>query len=203
MQYIGGLKEWWCILGRIYSTIEVRGIEWLFDLVVFFLMILTPSLPIQSLLWGRGLNVSARFAEWYTAIIFVLMCLLLWSHFSLSPWALPAGYLLATTLIVLFNVTFLPKLSFIGPSVSPERSLLLFIFNLAQTVVAFAVFYRWSLNKPPGVALFKSLLVLGTVGYPTEEGAQLIVALQIITDILLLAVFLAFFVGKLGSRKAE
>lgn len=199
MHYIRGLKEWSYTLGRIYSTIEVRGIEWLFDLVVFFLMILTPSLHVQSLLWGRGLNVSARFAEWYTATVFVLLWLLLWSNFSSSSWVLLAGYLLATTLIVLFNVTFLPKLSFIGPSVSAERSLLLFIFNLAQTVVTFAIFYRWSLNEAPSDALFKSLLVLGTVGYPTEKGARLIVGSQIMTDILLLAVFLAFFVGKLGS----
>jgi hypothetical protein len=201
MQYIGGLKEWCCTLGRIYSTNEVRGIEWLFDLVVFFLMILTPSLHIQSLLWGRGLNVSARFAEWYTATVFVLMCFLLWPHSFFS--AMLASYVLATTLIVLFNVTFLPKLSFIGPSISAERSLLLFIFNVAQTALAFAILYRWSLNLPPGDALFRSLQVLGTVSFPHEPDAQVIVESQIVTDILLLAVFLAFFVGKLGSRESE
>jgi hypothetical protein len=204
MPYISGIREWACTLRKICLTSEVRGIEWLFDLVIFFLMIMTPSLHAQSLFWGRRCDVSGRFAEWYSTTVFVLMCLLLWSHLSLSPWcAVLAGYLLATTLTVLFNVTFLPKLSFIGPSASNERSLLLFIFNLAQTAVAFAILYRWSLNRPPGDALFKSLLVLGTVSYPTEQSARVFVELQIVTDFLLLAVFLAFFVGRLGSRAEE
>jgi hypothetical protein len=199
MRYISGIKEWICTLRRISSTSEARGIERLFDLVIFFLMIVTPSQHIQSLFWGRRCNVSERFAECYTTAVFVLMCFLLWSH-PLSYWsAVLAGYLLATTLIVLFNVSFLPKLSFIGSSASAERSLLLFIFNLAQTAVAFAILYRWSLNLPPGDALFKSLLVLGTVSYPTQPAARVIVESQIVTDLLLLAVFLAFFVGKLGS----
>ena len=112
-----------------------------------------------------------------------------------------AWYLLASTVVVLFNVLFLTKLSFIGPVASNERTLLLFLLNIVQVVLAFAILYRLTLpnlNLNPWKALFKSLLVFGTIGYP--EGAELIVGIQIATDFVLLAVFLAFFVGRLGNK---
>src|SRR6516162_434880 len=84
---------------------------------------------------------------------------------------------------------------------SNERTLLLFLLNIVQVVLAFAILYRLTLpnlNLNPWKALFKSLLVFGTIGYP--EGAELIVGIQIATDFVLLAVFLAFFVGRLGNK---
>ena len=108
-----------------------------------------------------------------------------------------ACYLLASTAVVLFNVLFLTKLSFIGPVASYERTLLLFLVNIVQVVLAFAILYRLTLpNLNPWKALFKSLLVFGTIGYP--ERAEPIVGIQIATDFVLLAVFLAFVVGRLG-----
>jgi hypothetical protein len=65
-----------------------------------------------------------------------------------------------------------------------------------QVVLTFAIFYRCKLSISVGEALFKTLLVFGTIGYP--EGAETIVGFQIATNFLLLAVFLAFFVGNLG-----
>jgi predicted branched-subunit amino acid permease len=66
-------------------------------------------------------------------------------------------------------------------------------------VLSFAIFYRLQLpHLPAPDALFKTLLVFGTIGYPL--GAEVIVALQIAIDFLLLAVFLAVFVGGLGIR---
>ena len=109
-----------------------------------------------------------------------------------------ACYLPASTIVVLFNVLFLTKLSFIGPVASYERTLLLFLVNIVQVVLAFAILYRLTLpNLNAWKALFKSLLVFGTIGYP--EGAEPIVGIQIATDFVLLAVFLAFFVGRLGK----
>ena len=110
--------------------------------------------------------------------------------------AILAGVLLATNIIILLNVLFLTKLSFIGPPASDERSLLLFFLNVIQAVLTFAILYHCKLSISVGQALFKTLLVFGTIGYPV--GAEKIVGFQIATDFLLLAVFLAFFVGNLG-----
>jgi hypothetical protein len=48
-------------------------------------------------------------------------------------------------------------------------------------------------------ALFNSLLVFGTIGYPKK--AQVIVGAQIVIDFALLAIFLARFVGRLGEAR--
>jgi hypothetical protein len=50
-------------------------------------------------------------------------------------------------------------------------------------------------------ALFQTLLLFGTVDYPRETRA--IVEIQIVIDFLLFAVFLAFFVGNLGSGRSD
>jgi hypothetical protein len=111
---------------------------------------------------------------------------------------LVADYLLASTIVVLLNVLFLSKLSFIGPPASNERTLLLFMFNVAQVVVIFAIFYRLKLPFLSACdALLKALLVFGTISYPRE--AEGIAGVQIVIDLVLLAVFLAFFVGRLGT----
>ncbi len=49
----------------------------------------------------------------------------------------------------------------------------------------------------PFDALVETLLVFGTVGYPKE--ARAIAGFQIAIDFMLLAVFLAHFVGRLGE----
>jgi hypothetical protein len=73
------------------------------------------------------------------------------------------------------------------------------MLNIAQVVLAFAIFYRLQLpDLPAGNALFEALLVFGTISHP--KGADAIAGLQIVIDFVLLAVFLAFFVGKLGTR---
>ena len=106
-------------------------------------------------------------------------------------------YFLSATIIILLNVTFLTKL--FGPVVSNERTLLLFGFNVAQAILTFAIWYRFVLDLGAGRALFEALLVFGTIGYP--EGADTIVSIQIATDFMLVAVFLAVFVGNLGRPK--
>ena len=97
------------------------------------------------------------------------------------------------------RVLFLKKL--LGPPASDERSLLLFFLNVIQVVLSFAIFYRCKLSISVGKALFKTLLVFGTIG--SVDGAETIVGFQIATDFLLLAVFLAFFVGNLGRGRSD
>lgn len=72
------------------------------------------------------------------------------------------------------------------------------MFNATQVVLIFAIFYHWKLSKPIGEALFETLLVFGMIGYPS--GTKIIVGIQIGIEFLLLAVFLAFFVGNLQNK---
>jgi len=199
MRFMDGLEEWRSDLKEIYSTKEVCGFEKAFDLVIFALMIATISQLLQFLLWGRRDRAPGWFIDAYVFVaIVVLICFLVWSDSFPRVSCFVAWYLLASTVIVLFNVLFLTKLSFIGPVASYERSLLLFLMNIVQAVLAFAIFYRLTLpNLNAWKALFTSLLVFGTIGYP--KGAEPIVGIQIATDFILLGVFLAFVVGRLGK----
>jgi hypothetical protein len=203
MRLIGGLTEWRSDLGKIYATAEVRGFEKYFDLAIFALTILIPSQILQIWFWGRRDRVPAWFAEVYVGAATILLLGLLWWS-DVVPWvsAAVAFYLLANIIIVLLNVLFLTKLTFIGGVASKERTLLLFMFNVVQVVLIFAIFYRLQLpHLSARDALFKTLLVFGTIGYPS--GAEAIVGLQIAIDFLLLAVFLAVFVGSLGTRERK
>jgi hypothetical protein len=200
MPLFEGLTEWRSNLTNLRLTSEVRGIERIFDLTIYFLKIFVPSELIQICLGKRRAGTS--FIDGYVIVItIILVCLLAWANHV--PWlsAALATYLLATNIIILLNVLFLTKLSFIGPPASDERSLLLFFLNVFQVVLTFAIFYRCKLSFSASKALFKTLLVFGTIGYPL--GAERIVGFQIAVDFLLLAVFLAFFVGNLGKGQAQ
>jgi hypothetical protein len=193
MRLIGGLTEWRSDLGKIYATAEVRGLEKYFDLAIFALTILIPSQIVQIWFWGRRDQVPAWFAEVYVGAATILLLGLLWWS-DVVPWvsAAVACYLLASIIIYLLNVLFLSKL--MGGVLSAERTLQLFMFNVVQVLLAFAIFYRLTLHIPARRALFEALLVFGTLHYPE---AKAIVGLQIAIDFLLLAVFLAVFAGSL------
>jgi hypothetical protein len=198
--FIDGLVEWCSDLVKIYRTNEVRGLEKIFDLVIFALMIATISQLLQFFFWGRRDRAPGWFVDTYVFVaIVVLICFLFWPNRLSGVSAFVACYLLASTLVVLFNVLFLAKLSFIGSVASNERTLLLFLLNIAQAVLTFAILYGLTLpNLTAWEAIFKSLLVFGTIGYP--RGADLIVGIQIATNFVLLAVFLSFVVGRLGNK---
>ena len=198
MSLFKGWGEWRSILAKLRSTSEVSGIEKNFDLSIYVLKIFVPSVWAQICFGDRYAGIS--FIERYVVVVvtLILICFLVWPGYL--P-AILAGFLLATNIIILLNVLFLTKLSFIGPPASNERSLLLFFLNVIQAVLTFGIFYRCKLSYPVGEALFKTLLVFGTIGYP--KGAETIVGFQILTDFLLLTVFLAFFVGNLGRGRPD
>jgi hypothetical protein len=202
MQLWSGITEWRNDLQRIYATDEVRGIEKVFDLSIFALKIGTLSQIIQFF-WGRRERGPGWFIDVYVLVAtVVLIGLLPWSDSLPRVSAIIACYLLASTIIVLLNVLFLSKLSFIGPVASHERTLLLLIVNVIQVVLAFAILYRGMLpHLSSWGAVFKTLLVFGTIGYP--EGAEAVVGWQIVVDFVLLAVFLSFFVGRLGDMDCQ
>jgi hypothetical protein len=81
---------------------------------------------------------------------------------------------------------------------SPERSLLLLFCNIAQTVFMFAAWHRFIYAVPRGSALFDSLTVLATVGYPPQ--GHIIVGLQIVVDLVILVVFVAHLLSKVADR---
>jgi hypothetical protein len=84
-----------------------------------------------------------------------------------------------------------------GKILSPERSLLLFMCNVAQVTVMFATWYR--LGGYSGTeALLKSILTFATIDY--AEKMPRVAMVQIATDFLLLAIFLSYLVGQFGLK---
>jgi hypothetical protein len=182
-------------LRKIRTSKKLVGIEWIFDPVIFCLKYLV---LIQWILKGYRWSNPYRVTDLYVVITTILSAtILIWSDYAPLLSALVASYLLAGTIINIANVVFLTKV--FGQPISNERTLLLFIFNVAQVVLTFAIWYRYAPGMRAGEALFKAMLVFGTVGYP--KGADLIVGIQIATDIFLVAIFLAFILGNLGRER--
>ena len=94
-----------------------------------------------------------------------------------------------------------PNSNFVAASPkSVERSLLLFIFNVAELLIAFAIFYRGWFGLRVLEAIKNAILVFGTIGFRKDEivDTSSIVSVQIVLDFLLLAVFLATLIGRVG-----
>lgn len=77
--------------------------------------------------------------------------------------------------------------------------MLLFV-NILEVVFAFGILYRYFLGLSTVSAIFKAVLVFGTIGYPEEaKGAlALLVALQILLNFVLVALVISGFVGRIG-----
>jgi hypothetical protein len=108
-------------------------------------------------------------------------------------------YILFELYTVHFQIMFLSKLKFAALPKSAERSLLLFIFNVAELLIAFAIFYRGCFGLRVLEAIKNAILVFGTIGYRNDiVDISPIVAVQILLDFLLLAIFLATLIGRVG-----
>jgi hypothetical protein len=146
---------------------------------------------LSDQMWSKAAN---RTIELYVIACLVITAINWWR----GPWLLvtvACSYFTVSTIITFLQVLFLRKI--FGDVESPERSLILFFCNVAQIVFMFAAWYVLVGSYSKENALFYSMLVLVTAGYPTDVG--LIVGLQIATDLVLLAVFLAYILGKLGK----
>ncbi len=144
MAFADGWAEWRDNLKEIRQSDKLHGIEKPFDWLIFASKIITP-LQLPQLFWGR----SERWQPWCTdtfvvGATIVLICLLPWANSwpELSFWI--AFYLLANVIIILLNILFLTKL--FGPVASYDRTLILFMLNVVQVVLIFAIFYR--LERP-------------------------------------------------------
>src|SRR5258708_26299076 len=198
MAFVDGWAEWRSKLKEIRESDKLHGIEKPFDWFIFALKIFTP-LQLPQLFWGR----SERWRPWCTdtfvvGATIVLFYLLLWVDSWPQLSFLIAFYLLANIIIILLNILFLTKI--VGRVASYERTLILFMLNVAQVVLIFAIFYRWERpDLEAKDALVMALLVFGTIGY--EQGAKPIAAFQFVIDFMLLAVFLAHFVRRLWEDR--
>jgi hypothetical protein len=100
-----------------------------------------------------------------------LLAIVVWPTRPSPGWQVVVLYFLYELFLNLFHIIFVGKLRVIQPTASVERSLLLFLVNSAQIVLAFAVFYRGALGIGPVEAIVNSLLIFGTDSHPiaTED----------------------------------
>jgi hypothetical protein len=183
--YVAGFKKIW---------LHLKGIEWLTATLLylawplflsFWLRVILksrPSLTIEFYVVG-GVAVTVAIWWWTPTLPGAILC----SYFSLS------------TVLALLHVVFLSKV--FGDVESAERSLVLFICNVTQIVFMFSIWYELEADLTKWDALLTALLVLGTLGYPHQ--AKPLVGVQIATDFLLLAIFLAHLVGRVGYQERD
>jgi hypothetical protein len=132
------------------------------------------------------------FTEWY--VVGILIASVLIYYFVPNFWlAILSTYISASTLIVMLHIVLLQRV--FAPIASAERSLLLFMCNVAQIVFMFATWYR--LGGEPG-PLLTSVLTVATIG--SAKTMPRLAMLQIATDFLLLAIFLGFLLGQFGAK---
>jgi hypothetical protein len=195
-----GCKEWRDRLRKIRDAPNLHGIEKPVGVALFVLNTLAPTELIRLFVWNWN-EKRKSFPDLYVVAVTVLLGFLLrWSPSwpVLSRWI--AGYLLASVIVYLLHVVLLTKV--FGPVRSVARSLILLIFNVTQVVLIFAIFYR---SMGIDDALVDAVLVFGTVSLPDEVArkARSVAAIQVATDIMLLAVFLGHFIGGLGRGEEE
>jgi hypothetical protein len=177
---------------KITRDPKLTWIERVFGVAIHTIGILNASEWIY--LW-RGDRNSAP--PWVTEVYVVCafaITVACWA--CANVWtAVIATYFSAGSVLVLLQIVFLTKV--FGEPVSNERLLLLFIFNVAQVILMFATWYELGGQGDKWWALFNALTVFGTLGY---SGSHRVVAAQIATDFLLLALFLSHLVGRGGKE---
>jgi hypothetical protein len=107
--------------------------------------------------------------------------------------ALLSTWFSAGPVIVMLHIVLLQRV--FGPIASAERSILLFMCNVAQIVFMFATWYRW--GGVPG-PLLTSILTFATFDYAKSMPG--VAMIQIATDFVLLVIFLGFLLGQLGPK---
>jgi len=172
---------------------QLHGIEWVVATVLYVLQYALVSTWVSR--WLLRWFDPARTVEGYV----VASVGITFANWLFGPWfwlSVFCSYFAVGTIIVLLHVVFVSKV--VGDIQSPERSLLLFICNLVQIVFTFASWYHF-VGYTKDDALLYSMLVLSTAGYP--KNARAIVELQITSDLLLIALFLAHILGKVGRTE--
>src|SRR6185369_4780387 len=178
-----GLQRWRAQLNGIKES-KTGGIERLFYFALYRLRLISLSEWISFCITGGREDDAAHakdrlIVDWYVVLktFLVALLLILPAKHSLT-WLvqLVVWYLLAEMYLSLLNIVFVGTLKQ-DRKISVGRSLLLLMFNAAQLVLSFAVFYRLCLHKGIRDAVYTSVQVFSTLGAP--EHARTLVTLQV------------------------
>jgi hypothetical protein len=196
MHFRRGFRDWWSGRAQIANETQINNEPWGIARVFgVFLYVLTMASPTT---WAYiGFGTQDRRLYWFTDVWVVGTLILSVGIYCLASnvWlALLSMYFSVTTVIVLLNVVLLEGV--FGEKASPERSLLLFMCNVAQIVFMFATWYRWGKQPEP---LLTSIKTFATIDY--AKTMPRIAMAQIATDFVLLAIFLSHLVGALGRKE--
>jgi len=194
MQIKKGLQDWWSGLKIIAQ--QTSGMERVVGITLYFLTLVSLTQWVHI-----GFGTKERPLHWMIDAYVVGVLLLSFWIFSAPSVGLAwwSTYFSASTVIVLLNVVLLQRV--FGEIPKPERSLLLFICNVAQIVLMFATWYHLKGGYSRTDALLKSIVTFATIGY--AENAPRVAMLQIATDFILLAIFLSHLVAQFGRAAAE
>jgi len=202
-----GLRRWHGQLHKLKES-HIGGLEKFFCFVLYFLRLGSISEWLSFCITG-GRTSGADHAgdrlivDWYVVLkTFVVGLLLFVAVGHPLSWLVQiiVWYLLGEMYVSLLNVVFVGTLKE-DRKISVGRSLLLLMFNAAQLVLSFAVFYRVYLHQDVRDALFTSVQVFSTLDAP--ENARILVTLQVALNFLFLAVLLARFLGMPEERRKQ
>jgi hypothetical protein len=203
-----GLKRWREGLDELRES-DKGGLERRFYLGLYWLRLVSLSELFSFCITGGRDNPADQvkdrnFIDWYvvlkTVFVGVLLCVVPAKH-SLT-WLVQIGvwYLLAEMYLSLFNIVFVGTLKQ-DRKISIGRSLLLLMFNAAQLVLSFAVFYKVYLHKDVRGAVYTSVEVFSTLGAPPH--ARTLVTLQVALGFIFLTILLAKFVNMPDEKPAQ
>jgi hypothetical protein len=203
-----GFRNWHERIGRLVASSDISGLEKVVVVCVHFLHVCTGSGWLKFCLDPttqsptlEQMRPRDRAIELYVLFECLVLAGILWLPDKIHWYEVAvAAFILFEILLNLSSIIFVGKLKDVYPPThSIERSVLLFGVNVLQVIMIFAIFYRAAFGLPPSEAAVNSALVFGTVGYPSPGGY--VVAVQVIVDFVLLAIFLGTFVGNLGALR--
>lgn len=182
---------------------EIHGLELLWDTALLILRFASASYWLRSRLPSS--NDPRRFVrnnaiDAYCVFQFFVLLMLLPTCFGRAVDSVIVGYVLFEIYLNVLNIVFIGKIRAVNaPPASVERSILLLLLNVLEVLFAFAVLYRDWLQLSTVDAFFKATLVLGTIGYPEAPGRWvLLIALQVLLDLVLVVLLLSSFAGQVG-----
>jgi hypothetical protein len=195
MDFRSRFRRWWSRRTQIANKTQIANEKWGIVRVVGVPLYELTVLPPTT--WAYiGFATEDRPLYWFTDACVVGALIVSVGIYYLAPnacLALLSTYFSAITVIVLLNVVLLQRV--FGGIASPERSLLLFMCNVAQIVFMFGTWYRLGREPEP---LLKSILTSATLDY--AKTMPRVAMAQIATDFVLLAIFLSHLVGQLGPK---
>jgi hypothetical protein len=195
MHFSRGFADWWTDLAKIAK--RTRGIVRVVGVLLHVLPVVL-LVPTQWVYMGFG--TKERPLNWFTeAYVFAVVLLSVWFFTAPSVCvALLSTWISAGTIVVMLHIVLLQGV--FGAIASAERSILLFMCNVAQVVVMFGTWYRLCGGYSETEALLKSILTFATISYADKESCVAVAMAQIATDFVLLFIFLSFLLGQLGPK---